>query len=630
MRTTCASSSSPARDTSSSMRSPSSSADAPSNSSRTARPATTTPMRRRLRAAASPAYLALLVLLVVGLVLRVKNIGYGLPFVYNVDEGSHFTARAIAMMRGDWNPHYFQNPSDFTYLANFALRFRFGGGNPFGSFNHVIDAYGLNPTGVYLTTRRLAALLGMVGVVAVFWAGRRLWDSATAVAAAALLTFAFLPVTYSRIAVTDIGVLAPVAVSIVGSVRAWEDGRMRWWLVAGAGAGLAIGFKYTAGLVLVPLAVAAVAALVRGGRPALGRVAVGALVAALTTIVVLFLTNPYFFLDFSDAHRQLTAQATTAGDFGKVGQNTTGLPYYLGTVTWGIGWVAALAALAGAVLEFRRDVVRGLILVIFPLALIVYLSLQARFFSRWLLPAYPVLVLLAGAALAQAATALAGLWERARARHGSASAARRPGLVAAAALVILVLVTIAQGFAADARSMQVLGRADTRQLARAWLVAHYPGSLRVVIEPAVPARYYPHQGHAGRAKAFVRGFAKHQAETRIQYPSLLKPEYVDAYRQTGFCLVMTMSLIEGRSQNAKLPKALAYYDELARQSKVVYHASPYKRGTKPPRFDFDFSYNYYPSSFRPPGPEITISRLRHCKQKYGPLKKTEHLPGGIS
>jgi 4-amino-4-deoxy-L-arabinose transferase-like glycosyltransferase len=581
-------------------------------------------MRRGLRAAATPAYLALLVLLVVGLVLRVKNIGYGLPYVYNVDEGSHFTARAIAMMRGNWNPHYFQNPSDFTYLANFALRFRFGGGNPFGSVNHVIEAYGVNPTGIYLTTRRLAAVLGMVGVIAVFWAGRRLWDSATAVAAAALLTFAFLPVTYSRIALTDVGVLAPVAVSIVGSVRAWEDGRLRWWLIAGAGAGLAIGFKYTAGLVLLPLAVAAVCALVRGGRAALGRIALGVLAAVVTTLVVLFVTNPYFFLDFSDAHRQLSAQAMTAGDFGKVGQNTTGLPYYLGSLTWGIGWVAAFAALAGAVLELRRDLARGLILVIFPLALLVYLSLQARVFSRWLLPAYPVLVLLAGAALAHAATALGGLWAR---RRGSAG---RAGAVAAAALVILVLITIAQGFAADTRTMQVLGRTDTRQLARDWLVAHYPSALRVVIEPAVPARYYRHSGHAGRGKDFVRGFAKHQAETRIQYPSLLRPEYIDAYRQTGFCLVMTMSVIEGRSQNAKLPKALAYYDQLARQSKVVYHASPYKRGTKPPRFDFDFSYNYYPSAFRRPGPEITIYRLHNCKQKYGPLKKNEPLPGGIS
>src|SRR4051794_21445440 len=572
-------------------------------------------MRRGLRAAANPAYLVLVLLLVVGLVLRVKNNGYRLPYVYNVDEGSHFTARAVGMLGGDWNPHYFQNPSAFTYLARFALGLRFG--------HSAIDAFKLDPSGIYETTREVAAVLCMVGVVAVFWAGKTLWNWSVAVAAAALLTFAFLPVTYSRIAVTDVGVLAPVALSIVGSVRVWEDGRLRWWLVAGVGAGLAVGFKYTAGVVLLPLAVAAIAAAVRGGRGSLARIALGALCAGLAAVLAFFVTNPYFFFEFSDAHRQLSAQATTAGDFGKVGQNTTGLPYYLGSLTWGIGWAGEIAALAGAVLELRRDLVRGLILVVFPLALLVYLSLQARFFSRWLLPAYPVLVLLAGSALAYAAEALAGLW----ARRGRAVAWAAP-----AALAVLVVIAVLQGLAADARSMKVLGREDTRQIARTWLVDHSPSSLRVVIEPAVPARYYRRQGKRGLhgQKAFVRGFAKHEAETRVQYPSLLKPSYLDAYRRAGFCLVMTMSLIKGRSENAKLPQALAYYDQLAKQSKAVYHVSPYKPGAKPVRFDFDFSYNYYPSAFERPGPDITIYRLRNCKQKYGQLKKNEPLPGGIS
>jgi 4-amino-4-deoxy-L-arabinose transferase-like glycosyltransferase len=566
-------------------------------------------MRRVLRAAANPALLVLLVLVVVGFVLRVKNNDYGLPYVYNVDEGSHFTARAVSMLGGDWNPHYFQNPSAFTYLAHFAIALRFG--------HAAIDDFKLDPTAIYETTRTVAALLCAVGVVAIYWAGRRLWDTGVALAAAALLTFAFLPVTYSRIAVTDVGVLAPVALSIVGSVRVWEDGRLRWWLLAGAGAGVAVGFKYTAGLVLLPLAVAAVASLVRGGRASFRGVVVGSAAALGVAVLAFFATNPYFFFEFSDAHRQLSAQATTAGDFGKVGQNTTGLPYYLGTLTWGIGWVGALAALAGAVLELRRDLVRGLILIAFPIALLAYLSLQARFFSRWLLPAYPVLVLLAGAAIAQAA-----------------EAARRVRWKPAVpvALAALVAIAVAQGALADFRSMRVLGREDTRQEARQWLVDHHPSALRVVIEPAVPARYYRRQGRGGLRgrKAFVRGFAKHQAETRVQYPALLKPAYVGSYRRSGFCLVMTMSLIKGRSEVAKLPQALAYYDELKRQSDAVYHVSPYKSGAAPVRFDFDFSYNYYPAAFERPGPEITIYRLRDCKQRYGPLKKDEPLPGGIS
>src|SRR4051794_26953098 len=357
-------------------------------------------MRRRLRAAASPAYLVLIGLVVVGLILRVKNNDYGLPYVYNVDEGSHFTARAVSMLGGDWDPHYFQNPSTFTYLAHFAIAVRFG--------QAAIDQFKLDPAAIYETTRAVAATLCVLGVVAIYWGGRRLWGVGVGLAAAALLTFAFLPVTYSRIAVTDVGVLAPVALSIVATVRVWEDGRLRWWLLAGAGAGLAVGFKYTAGLVLLPLAVAAAASAIRGSREALPGVVRGALLALGVAVLTFFVTNPYFFLDFSDAHRQLSAQATTAGDFGKVGQNTTGLPYYLGTLTWGIGWVAALASLAGAVLELRRDLVRGLILVAFPIALMAYLSLQARFFSRWLLPAYPVLILLAGAAIAPAAEAARG------------------------------------------------------------------------------------------------------------------------------------------------------------------------------------------------------------------------------
>ena len=66
-----------------------------------------------------PRYVLLLLVLVVGaVVLRMRNNDYGLPYVYNVDEGSHFTNRAVEMFGGDPNPGYFQNPSGFTYLVH--------------------------------------------------------------------------------------------------------------------------------------------------------------------------------------------------------------------------------------------------------------------------------------------------------------------------------------------------------------------------------------------------------------------------------------------------------------------------------------------------------------------------------
>ena len=74
------------------------------------------------------------------------------------------------------------------------------------------------------------------------------------------------------------------------------------------------------------------------------------------------------------------------------------MAYYLDSLTWGLGWAGIAAALAGAVLVLRRDLVRGLILVALPLALFAYLALQSRYFGRWLLPAYPALAMLAAVA----------------------------------------------------------------------------------------------------------------------------------------------------------------------------------------------------------------------------------------
>jgi 4-amino-4-deoxy-L-arabinose transferase-like glycosyltransferase len=128
--------------------------------------------------------------------------------------------------------------------------------------------------------------------------------------AAAVLAFAFLPVAFSRLALTDVGTLASVALALLGSVLALERGRPRDFVLAGAGAGLAIGFKYTAGLVLLPVGIAAAVRLARGG----GRRALTGLGAALlATVAAVLVTTPFLFLNADSAWRQLAAQAGAAG-----------------------------------------------------------------------------------------------------------------------------------------------------------------------------------------------------------------------------------------------------------------------------------------------------------------------------
>ncbi|HEX2232325.1 MAG TPA: glycosyltransferase family 39 protein, partial [Thermoleophilaceae bacterium] len=533
-------------------------------------------------------------------------------------------------------PGYYQNPAAFTYLLFVVLRVLYG---PLGflfdlDWGNVTDQFTKDPGEIWVVARTVAAVLGVAGAGAAYWAARRIWGVREALVAAAIVAFAFLPVAYSRIAVTDVGALIGVGLSLMWSVRAYEDGRLRDFALGGAAAGLALSFKYTAGLALLPLGIAALARLrADGPRPLLG-LGAGVGLAAVVFVVL----NPYLLGSFDEFWTDLREQAEVAADEPKPGQQSGGVAYYLDSLTWGLGWAAALAALAGAVLELRRDLVRGLILVALPLALFAYLALQSRYFGRWLLPAYPALAMLAAVALVR----LADLVPPRR-------------LARTAVLVGVTLLVLAQPLAADVRTALVLGRDDTREQARDFLVDRFAPALRVSIEPAVPGRWfrtnpegrfpswlrrcpkddrwrlpggddwprpgyaYPGPGGERICARFLPGqFTRPDGGVRASaYHLVLAPEVIDDLRFYGYCHVVTFGTVRERVAVARDPRATAYYERLEREADVLRRFSPYDEGAEPEPFHFDHSFSYYPAAYHRPGPVTTIYRLRDCDQAYG-------------
>jgi hypothetical protein len=571
--------------------------------------------------------LVLALILAAGLALRLVNNDYGLPFVYSIDEASHFASRAVEMFWQDLDPGYYQNPAAYTYVLYVVLRVLYG---PLGflfdlPYGNVTEQFAKDPSELWVVARTLAAVLCMAGVAATYAAARRLWGVREGLVAAAVLAFAFLPVAYSRVAVTDVGSLAGVALALLWSVRAAEGGRTRHYALAGAAAGLAIAFKYTAGLALLPLGIAAVARLRADGARAAGGLALGGLCA----VALFALLNPFVFGSLDDWWRDLRDQADVAASDPKPGQESGGVSYYLDSLTWGLGWAGLAAALAGSVLVLRRDLVRGVMLIAVPLALFAYLAVQSRYFGRWLLPAYPALAMLAAVAVARAAELVPRAWQPAAATG-------------------LALVVLAQPLLADVRTAQVLGREDTLTQARNFLDERYPPGLRVSIEPAVPGRYF-RSNPEGRIPAWLsrcprredwseRGwsyvaeggrrvcaqykpamFARPDGGLRASaYHDVLGPEVIDDYRLYGYCVVMTVNVVRDRALETGDPGARAYYRQLDRESRDVREFSPFKDGHDPVPFNFDLSYNYYPRAYERPGPIVRIHRLRDCKQAYGP------------
>jgi hypothetical protein len=598
----------------------------------------------RLRSLLRPAPLILVGIVVAGLALRITNNRYGLPYVFTHDEAENYTHRAVSMFREDLDPGYYENPTTFTYLVFAALRLHFGvlsslvgGGGIFAlPRGNVTSQFATDPTNVWIVARTLTALLGMAGVVVVYLAGRKLFGRREGLVAAAILAFSFLAVTYSRQAVTDVGALTGVGLALLFSTKALEDGGRRWFALAGAAAGLALSFKYTAGLVLLPVGISALLRL--KAEPL--RTLLSGLLALACAAATFALLNPYLIVHFSDFTQKVRAQAEVAGNLAKAGQQGSAPAYYLESLTWGLGWAVALAALAGGIVLARRDWRRALLLASFPVALFLYLSLQSRYFGRWLLPAYPALALLTGVALVQA-----GEW----------LTRRRPRL-APVAVGGLTLVVLLQSLLADVRTAVVLGREDTRLEARRYLAANYPPQLRISIEPAIPDRFYraapdgklpswlsrcADNGYAYRSAGGRRvcaplepgQFARPANKLKSSnYHFALLPQAIEDMRFYGYCTVMTISLVRDRVEQIGSSKVKAYYRRLEREADLVKAWSPYRKGAKPPPFDFDLSYNYYPGAFERPGPEIKLYRLRNCKQGVGPsavrVPRTPKVPPG--
>ena len=211
------------------------------------------------------------------------------------------------------------------------------------------------------------------------------------------------------------------------------------------------------------------------------------MLAGVLALARLPVANPFALLDFDAFRDGLSEQSAASSDGGgKLGlTGDSGILYYLGTTDLG----ARLAAGAGRarrrggagrarLARARSCSCRALVV------FLLFMGTQDRFFARWLLPVYPLLCLLA----AYGAVALA----TGRSSASAARARRGPRPLAGVLLC-------AQGLVFAIHNDVVLARADTRQLARDWMVENVPAGTKVVIEPVVPDSWASDTGPRARA-----------------------------------------------------------------------------------------------------------------------------------
>jgi hypothetical protein len=182
------------------------------------------------------------------------------------------------------------------------------------------------------------------------------------------------------------------------------------------------------------------------------------------------------------------------------------------------------------------------------------------------------------------------------------------------------------------RNALVLGREDTRTIARDWLVANVPQGTKVAFEPIAPTEWYGVTPGGGPKADPARQWARFNRSQAIiaelrksfrgagfpanfqNYERTLSPALIDVYRREHVCWVVSGSSQYGRAQaeTDRVPQALKYYKALREQADVAFRTSPVNAGDKLPRYQVDKSFNYVESAYHRPGPEMIVYKLRDC------------------
>ncbi len=391
----------------------------------------------------------------------------------------HFAARSFRMAAtGDWNPHFFENPSLYINI-NMLMHLLSGAasGHPVPA-DHYPRAYAPFPP--YLMARAVSALAGVLMAAFTFALGRLAFGVRAGELAALLAAVSFVVVQHSHYATTNVTAAALATGALWLSLRIIKSSNLR---AAGLMVGLAGSAKYNAGVVGSVYVVAGLldAWRRRAWKPlAWGLVAVG--VGFLVGTPFAVLDPRTFWRDF----RYITSQYVAGQGYP---ETPYGLVFHLAHIAWyGIGPVAAVLgvwAVARSTARFaanfswqhnRTRLYTALILLYLAAYSVIVLKAN-RLGDHLTVPVVGAAAALAGAGAAQAMQKL---------EHPLLKA----GLTAA-----FVAVPLAYSVHFGA----MLARPDTRETALAWIHAHVePGtpvylvtSYNVPLDPAIyPAEQY--------------------------------------------------------------------------------------------------------------------------------------------
>lgn len=427
------------------------------------------------------ATIALCFILLLALVLRLWGIAFGLPYQYHQDEG-HEVYRALRLGYGDFDfDRNFKGGYFYLLFIEYALYYLVlwitGGVAGLSDFAlKIIFA----PAPFWLIGRITTAIIGTLSVYALYRLGRKIYDEKTGLAAALFLAVAVVHTECSHYITVDVPMTFVLLLGFTALVEVMRKISLRSSLLAGFLIGVAMLFKASAAIALIPFVVAhALHRRDNGAQTAWLKKASWGFAALLTIYLI---GNPGLWLNQNE-----NVANTLNFIFGKPGLTSTEVDpvflvhysdsmispwrYYFQGLEYSFGAGVLALALAGVLCALWRHRPSEVMMLSFLIPGFIAISASKTLTGfHYLLPLLPFL------AISAAHVAVAQLQKLSTTRMRA---------MALAALLVLTLQPLYRSAAFNDR----LTRIDTRSLAKEWVETHIPAGTRIVIDKG---RYRSH------------------------------------------------------------------------------------------------------------------------------------------
>lgn len=225
----------------------------------------------------------------------------------------HNIIKSISNMdpgRMDFNPHFFEYPSFFIYFTALILGLSSLAGLVKATPD--ISFYMLNPGEMgrfFMAGRAGVVFLSVMGIILLYKAAENFFDRKTAFLAALMMGITPLYVINSHYMTVDVPMVFWITACIYFLSLSWKSGRLSFFYMSAAAAGIAAGTKYPAASVclILPLFYA-----VMKGRIS-GIFSRQALTSFILAGLFFLFTTPYSILSFPEFKRDLFYQVGIRG-----------------------------------------------------------------------------------------------------------------------------------------------------------------------------------------------------------------------------------------------------------------------------------------------------------------------------